>query len=190
MGLSIIRLDLDRAAQTLDGIVMAPLSDCKHTQIKMDFGIARIDGQCSLVALHCFAGAAKAVEYIGHRHECICKVRPDADRLLEVAQRKLEFAGSTIQVAQIEVSCRIVRITGYGKLVCAASLIEPGAREKNITAVKVCSRALRIGLDRRFIKRHCLRNPALFFQRISFIDHRDCGIHRHKGLGVASLRGC
>src|ERR1700678_360049 len=96
VGLSIIRLDLDRAAQALDGIVMAPLGDCKQTQIKMNFGIARIDGQCSLVALHCFGGAAQAIEYIGHRHERICKVRSDADRFLEVVQRKLEFAGSTI----------------------------------------------------------------------------------------------
>jgi len=92
----------------------------------MNFGIARNDGQCSLAALHCFGGAAKAIEYIGHRHERICKARPHADRFLVVAQRKLEFAGSTIQVAQIEVSCRIVRFTGYGKLVCAASLIELG----------------------------------------------------------------
>jgi hypothetical protein len=79
-----------------------------------------------------------------------------------------------------------VRFTGYGKLVCAASLIELGTREKNIAAVEVCSCALRIGLDRRFVERHCLRNPTLFFQRISFIGHRDC---RCNSLGVVNLCG-
>src|SRR5450755_4732067 len=42
----------------------------------------------------------------------------------------------------------------------------------------MCSCAFRINLNRRFVARHCLSSPPLVLQRISFIDNRECGIHR------------
>ena len=124
---------------------MAPLlGHCKYTQIEMGFGVAWIDGQRVPVALHCFGRAAQAGKRICHPDEGICKLRPDADGYLVVAQCMREFAGAIIQVAQIEVGRYIPGIARYRQLVRAASLINLGAREQNVAAVQVCWRALRV----------------------------------------------
>jgi len=52
-------------------------------------------------------------------------------------QSTLVFASATVEIPQIEVGRCIVRVTGYGELVRAASFIDLAACKQNVAPVQV-----------------------------------------------------
>src|ERR1700722_13057112 len=80
-----------------------------------------------------------------------------------------------------------MRVASYCELVRAASLIELGTREQNVSAVHVRSRALGVSLDRSIVPRHRFSNVALFLKRVSFIDQRDREVPRCNWRAVVNF---
>jgi hypothetical protein len=73
----------------------------------MDFGVTWIDRERTLVALRGFGGATQSVECVSQGHECIGKIRPDADGCLVVGHSTRELTGARQEVAQVEVGSGI-----------------------------------------------------------------------------------
>src|SRR5215469_6166783 len=167
---------------------MPPLSHCKQTQVEMDTGVGWIQSQRALVARYCFGGASQAVKYIPHRHERVRKFWLDSDGSLVAVQGALVFASAIIEIPQIEMGCRIVRVARNGRFVCGASLINPRTCKQNVAAVQVCSGASRVRLDGGIVTRHCLSDPSLVLQCISFIDQCACGVLRVDRGAVGNRR--
>ncbi len=153
---SIVGPQVDCHAQPFGCLLMALLSHCKYTQIEMSAGIAWIDGKRALVTIPGFGAAPETVERVTPRHERIREVGLDVDGSLVVVQSTLVSTSAIVEVSQIEVGCRVVRIAGYCKFVRTASLIDPGTGKQNVAAVQVGPRASRIRLDGSIVTRHSL----------------------------------
>src|ERR1700690_1648181 len=108
----------------------------------------------------------------GKSRLCVCKIRFECDGRLVVLQCVVEVFGASIQIAQIEMGSRILRVADYCKLIGAAGLIDLVGRVQNIATVQVRARALRVSFNCSVIPRHSLGDPSLFFERIALVDRR------------------